>query len=160
MSLTKHETRSLRTLDAPWSEMFDLSWPDRLRGLFSTDMPFDRAFDIGGRLMRIEEFADDHDLVVRAELPGIDPDKNVEISVEDGVLRIAATREERTESERPDGYRSEFHYGTFMRSFRMPEGSSEDDVRATYKDGILEVRVPIPAEPAVKAPHKVEIGRG
>lgn len=160
MSLTKHETRALRTLDAPWGELFDLAWPDRLRGMFAAESPFDRMFDVGNRLMRIEEFADDHDLVVRAELPGIDPEKDVDISVEDGILRISATREERSEDDRPDGYRSEFHYGTLMRSFRMPEGSSEDDVRATYKDGILEVRVPIPAEPVAKAPHKIEIGRG
>ena len=74
---------------------------------------------------------------------------DVEITVTDGTLRLRAHREERTEDKRPDGYRSEFRYGSFERSLPLPEGASATDVKATYKDGVLEVRVPMP--PAAEA---------
>ncbi|HET6269507.1 MAG TPA: Hsp20/alpha crystallin family protein [Arthrobacter sp.] len=92
--------------------------------------------------MRVEQFVDGDTLVVRAELPGIDPDKDVDLSVSDGVLRIKAERQEKAEHTSRTGYRSEFRYGTFTRSFPLPEGAREEDITATYKDGVLEVRAP------------------
>lgn len=71
-----------------------------------------------------------------------------------------AEREERTEEKRPEGYCSEFHYGSFARKIRLPEGATEADVSATYKDGILEVRVPAPKDAAVSARAKIPISRG
>jgi HSP20 family protein len=95
--------------------------------------------------MRMEEFVDGDTYVVRAELPGVDPEKDVEITVDDGLLTISAERhEERTEGEEGmAGYRSEFRYGSYRRSLTLPVGVTADDVAATYADGILEVRVPI-----------------
>ena len=124
-----------------------------------TDEGFDRIvrdfFRGEPGLMRVEEFTEDGACVIRAELPGIDPEKDVELSVVDGMLHIEARREERTEEKQPHGYRSEFRYGTFTRSIRLPKGATEKDVTATYKDGILEVRVPTPPQveqPAAKIP--------
>lgn len=92
-------------------------------------------------------------LVVRAELAGIDPDKDVEITVEGPMLRITAERREQEQSEGRDYVRKEFRYGSFTRTFPLPEGVTETDVKATYKDGILEVRVPLPQRAeAVKVP--------
>ena len=108
--------------------------------------------------LRVEEFVDDGTLVVRAELPDIDPDKDVELSVANGVLHIRAQREEKTEKKDKGGYRSEFRYGSFVRSVPLPEGVRDDDITASYKDGILEVRVPMPAEekpPVTKVPSPV-----
>ena len=105
--------------------------------------------------MKVEEYVEDGTYVIRAELPGIDPDTDVDITVADGILHLAASREERSEEDRPEGYRTEFHYGSLKRSMRLPEGATADDITATYGDGILEVRVPAPKEvdkPAAKIP--------
>lgn len=116
------------------------SWP-RFVNVFDALIPWD--VDLEGRLthtMRIEEFQRNGDLVVRAELPGFDPEKDIDIQVADGMLTIEAVREEREESER----RSEFHYGRFVRSLSLPPGVDEDAVSASYGDGILEVCIAMP----------------
>jgi HSP20 family protein len=118
---------------------------------------------IGGEVddtwMRVEEYVDDKTLVVRAELPGIDPDKDVDISVVRGTLAIRAEREERSEAKQRDSYRSEFHYGSFLREIALPAGCEEADISATYRDGVLEVRVPI-GEVASPAPTRIPVTRG
>jgi HSP20 family protein len=93
--------------------------------------------------MKIEERVDGDQYVVRAELPGIDPEKDVEISMAEGSLRIRAERREQTTSEEKNRRRSEFRYGFFSRVVPLPAGATEADVKATYHDGILEVRVPL-----------------
>lgn len=116
---------------------------------------FDRFFE-GSNQMHIEEYVEDGTCVVRAELPGIDPDKDIDISVVGDVVRLRARREERKEEELPSGYHSEFRYGSFERDIRLPEGASLDDVKAVYKDGILEVRIPV-AAPSAPTPTRVPI---
>jgi HSP20 family protein len=120
----------------------DVDWPD-LFGARMFDVPtaWKDLFDDSD--MKVEEFRDGDTLVVRAEMPGIDPDKDVEITVADGMLHLSAERRSETKTEDKKGYRSEFRYGSFSRSVRLPAGAGEDDVKATYDDGILEVRIPI-----------------
>jgi HSP20 family protein len=109
------------------------SWLDWSRlPAFMTDLDF-----------KVEEFKEDDRLVVRAELPGIDPERDVDISVSDHVLEIRAERRQETHVDEKDGYRTEFRYGSFLRSFRLPKGATEDDIEATYKDGILQVKIPL-----------------
>ena len=108
--------------------------------------------------MRVEEFVEGDTLVVRAELPGLDPDKDVELTITDGMLHIRAEREEKSEQRTRAGYRSEFRYGSFERSLPLPAGTKEDDVKASYHDGILEVRLPTAEEKAVVT--KVPVTRG
>lgn len=118
-----------------WPEMFGRRWPE-LRG-----MPF------GGETFSMEQFTeDDGTLVLRAELPGLTDDDDVSITVDDGRLTISGTREERSETKEKDSFRSEFRYGSFERTVRLPAGADADDVSATYDDGILEVRVPVDAD--------------
>jgi HSP20 family molecular chaperone IbpA len=93
----------------------------------------------GAHALRIEDRLEDERYVVRAEIPGIDPDKDVQVTVSDGVLSISAERREQL-SEKG---RSEFHYGSFVRRVTLPPGASEEEVAARYDDGILEVTVPI-----------------
>jgi HSP20 family protein len=93
--------------------------------------------------MKVEEFRDGDTLVVRAEMPGIDPDNDVEITVANRMLHRRAERRSETKTEDKRGYRSEFRYGSFSRSVRLPAGAGEDDVKASYNDGILEVRIPV-----------------
>jgi HSP20 family protein len=94
-------------------------------------------------MIKIEEFDDAGTHVVRAEVPGIDPDKDVSVTVDHGVLTVRAERRQEKWTEEKDGYRSEFSYGSFSRSVRLPAGATESDVSASYQDGILEVRFPI-----------------
>lgn len=110
-----------------------------------------RDFD---RVMRIEETRDGDSLTIRAELPGIDPDKDVTVSIENDVLTIKGERRE----EEKEKNRHEFHYGSFTRSITLPKGVNADEITATYKDGVLEVRVPQAAETsaAVKVPVRRE----
>jgi HSP20 family protein len=122
--------------------------------------PFGSAWDVPGEeLIRVDEYRDDDTHVIRAEIPGIDPDKDVELSATDGMLRISAHRrvEEKTEDK---GYtRHELRYGSMSRTLPLPEGVVESDIRASYKDGILEVRVPIPRT-ASSEPTRIPVSRG
>jgi HSP20 family protein len=134
-------------------ERFD--WPERFR--FDVPELFRRMVDFDWETgwLRVEEYVDDGTLVVRAELPDIDPDKDVELSIANGMLHIRAQREVKTERKDKGIYRSEFRYGSFVRSVPLPEGVKDEDITATYKDGILEIRAPMPEEskpPATKVP--------
>ena len=93
--------------------------------------------------LRVEEFTEGDSLIVRAEMPGIDTDKDVQISVTDHTLQLRAERREESKTEEKGAYRSEFRYGSFARTVPLPVGATDKDVEATYKDGILEVRIPI-----------------
>ncbi|MDJ0489686.1 Hsp20/alpha crystallin family protein [Rhodococcus qingshengii] len=96
-----------------------------------------------GHMIRVEEHLDKGRYTLRAELPGVDPEKDVEISVRDGQLTIKA---ERIEQDR-EGTRSEFRYGSFYRSMPLPVGAKEDDINAAYADGILTVTMPVAESP-------------
>lgn len=116
--------------------------------------------DAQSAAIKVEEVRDGDSLVVRAELPGIDPDKDVDVSISDGALHISARREERTEEKSKGSYRSEFRYGSFSRTLPLPEGATPESVTASYKDGVLEVRVPIPTAPPAPPSSKVQVTRG
>lgn len=120
-------------------------WPTWLSNRGLVEWPSWAMFTDGPD-MKVEEFTDGDRLVIRAELPGIDPDQDVEITVADHMLTIRAERRREEQVEDKDGYRSEFEYGSFVRSMTLPTGAGEADVEATYRDGILEVRVPVAAD--------------
>jgi len=103
------------------------------------------------RGLRVEEYTDGGDFVVRAEVPGVDPDKGLDVSVDHGVLTIHAERGE----EKADKDRSEFRYGSFSRSVPLPDGADEDSTSASYNDGILTVRITMGSKP--KEAKKVAI---
>jgi HSP20 family molecular chaperone IbpA len=103
-------------------------------------------------LIRLEDEMQDGHYVLRAELPGIDPAKDVDITVRDGRLTIKA---ERTEKKEAKG-RSEFRYGSFVRSVMLPAGANEDDIKATYDKGVLTVSVAV-AEQAAPAEKHVAV---
>ncbi|MEU4659151.1 Hsp20/alpha crystallin family protein [Streptomyces sp. NPDC023723] len=90
--------------------------------------------------IRIEEQLKDGTYLLRAELPGIDPAKDVEISVTEDVLVLQAERTVET----TDKHHTEFRYGTFTRSVRLPAGAASEEATAEYKDGVLTIRVPVP----------------
>jgi HSP20 family protein len=103
--------------------------------------------------MRVEDYARDGHYVVRAELPGIDPEKDVEVTVAKGILTIKAERREEEIGKR----HSEFHYGTFSRSVTLPASADEAHVEAVYDNGILEVAVPLADKGEDKLSRKVPV---
>jgi HSP20 family molecular chaperone IbpA len=90
-------------------------------------------------LLRLEDEMKDGLYEVRAELPGVDPADDIEVTVRDGRLTIKA---ERTQTSESNGH-SEFSYGEFVRTVPLPAGADEDDINATYDRGILTVSVPL-----------------
>jgi HSP20 family protein len=124
---------------SPW-DWFDRWFPEMPRRWWPD---LRRSFGDAADLMKVEERMDGDELVVRAEMPGIDPDKDVTISVTGNMLHLQAERRRQEKHEEEGRVRSEFSYGSFRRTVPLPVGASEEDVKATYKDGILEVRIPV-----------------
>ncbi len=79
--------------------------------------------------------------LVKVELPEVDRD-DVSVTVEDGMLRIEGKREWKKTTEDEKQHRTESFYGSFERSFSIPENVSEADIRAESKDGVLTVHLP------------------
>jgi HSP20 family protein len=96
--------------------------------------------------IKIEERLDGDRYVLRAELPGVDPAKDVQLTADGGELRL---RVERKETHAEKG-RSEFHYGSFYRTVQLPAGVKADTLTASYTAGILEVSALV-GEPAAMA---------
>ncbi|WP_328946443.1 Hsp20/alpha crystallin family protein [Streptomyces sp. NBC_00250] len=102
----------------------------------------------------VEMSTGDGGCVLRAELPGMDPE-DITITVDDDLVTVRA---ERGESEQ-DKEHSEFRYGAFRRTVRLPATIPADGVDASYKDGVLTVRVPMPDE-AGKSGRTIQVKRG
>jgi HSP20 family protein len=96
------------------------------------------------------------DLVLRADLPGMAED-DVAIEIKDNVLSISGERKSEHEERGENFFRAERAFGSFSRTLTLPEGVEPDAVKATFANGVLEVRVPKPAE---RKPHRVAIGNG
>ena len=98
-------------------------------------------------------FVRDEDLVIRVELPGINPATDLTVSVEDGHLVIRGERKQEDELKEESYYRLEATYGTFERFIPLPKGFEEGEIEATYEGGVLEVIVPAAAK-ALEAPKR------
>ena len=105
--------------------------------------------------IRVEEYTEDGRLLVKAELAGIDPAKDVEVTVGSGYLSIHAQRSGTLEGKQ----HSEFRYGSFTRTLALPADAVQDDVSASYRDGILTVSVGLKAEKK-EAAKKIEVKAG
>jgi HSP20 family protein len=132
-------------------------WPRDLTDLWAGWQPFG-AMNWPFRDIKVEELIDGEQLVVKAEVPGVDPDRDIDVSIDNGVLTIAAERRESSREKLDKGFHSEFRYGSFVRQVRLPAGTSPEVVSATYKDGVLEIRMPKPSAEA--ASRRIQIQRG
>jgi HSP20 family molecular chaperone IbpA len=92
-----------------------------------------------GQVFRLEETVRDDRYVIRAELPGLDPEKDIEVFVDGRVLTIRAERRQRDIGP----HRSEFRYGSLARAVRLPARVDPAEVAARYDKGVLEVSVPV-----------------
>lgn len=112
------------------------------------DQALSRLGDGDGWNPRFDVVKKEGALVLRADLPGVKPDE-IKVEVEDGVLTVSGEHEEKTEEkteEKKDRYlRRERRYGSFSRSIPLPEGVTADEIEATTGDGVLEVKIPVPA---------------
>jgi HSP20 family protein len=86
-------------------------------------------------------------LVIRADLPGLTK-KDVKVEIRDDTVCIQGERRQERESKGKGFYRSERSYGSFYREVPLPEGADPEKGTATFKDGVLEVTVPAPPQPA------------
>jgi len=109
----------------------------------------------GGWTPHVDMYEQGNDIVVKAELPGISKD-NIDVQIEDGDLVIKGERQSENESTEENYYRMERSFGSFYRRLPLPEGVQHDQVQATFKDGVLDVRIPKPAAGEQSA-RKIEV---
>lgn len=133
------------------------------RDVFDLLDPFRRLMGAGTELdvawPRVEEFQDGNTMVIRAELPGIDPEQDVELTVVNDTLQLRAQKREQSEHKDKRSYRSEIRYGSFARTLPLPEGTKEEDISASYTDGVLEVRAPVRDQAQQRSSRKIPITR-
>ena len=138
--------RELNTLQSQVNRMFGVSgvdWSDRLPADTTTWAP------------KVDIFETDTDLVLKAELPGIDP-KDVDLSLEKNVLTLKGQRLFEHEDKKDNYHRVERSYGSFTRSFSLPTTIEEGKIRADYKDGVLTVSLPKTKQ---ALPRQIKIAR-
>ena len=102
----------------------------------------------------VDVWETDAELVYAFDLPGIPEDK-ISVEYEDGALTVTGEREQSQELSDDRFYRFERRYGTFSRTIGLPQGVTEDKVRADYKNGVLEIHVGKPEQPK---PRRIHIG--
>ena len=135
-----------------WNPSEELSsWHRDIDDLFGRF--FGRAESrIGTWVPRMETYRKENDYVVRIDLPGVDP-KDVAVHAEGNLLSIKGER--KSEETGPE-YRETFH-GKFERTLALPQGVEADEIAARYENGVLEIRVPLPAQLAGrKIPVQIE----
>jgi HSP20 family protein len=97
----------------------------------------------------VDLYEEKDDIVVKAELPGMDKD-NIEVNLTDHTLTIKGEKKKEEEVKEENYYRSERSYGSFLRTLELPKGVHTDKVKASFKNGILEVRLPKTEEAKAK----------
>src|SRR6516165_9639642 len=126
----------------PWRPFQELervmrSWESRLPRL-----PFE-GFEEEEIMPPVESYVKDGNLVVRADVPGLDP-KDIELSVLHDVLTIRGERKAEKEVKEKEYLRCEVSYGSFERRMNLPEGAAADKITAIFKNGVVEVSIPLP----------------
>jgi HSP20 family protein len=107
-----------------------------------------------GWVPALDVWETDDEIVYAFDLPGISEDK-ISIEFEDGALTVSAERERKQEVSEDKIYRFERRFGTFSRTIGVPQGVTDDQIKADYRDGVLEVHVTKPEQPK---PRRIQIG--
>lgn len=137
----------------PFREMDELQ--SRLTSLWRLD-PFrndggkQETLTVADWSPRVDIVEEDASFIVKAELPEMKKE-DVKVTVEDGVLTISGERKMEKEEKNKKYHRIEREYGSFVRAFTLPAGTSGEKVSAEFKDGLLQVRLPKDAKAAAKA---------
>jgi HSP20 family molecular chaperone IbpA len=137
------------------------------RPLLDLEKEWDSLFRLRRSLSEREEFSfspsmdvtrKDGELIVSAELPGIDPERDIEITLDDDYLTVSGEKTEEREVSEDDRCVRERSYGKFVRRVPVPEGVSADEIAADYDKGILTVKVTLPEETEPAEPRKIPVG--
>ena len=128
---------------------------DRLWGSFFEERPRRKAEEIGEWLPSLDVSETKNDLVVKAEIPGIDP-KDIDISLTNDLLIIKGEKKQEKEKKEENYHLIERSYGAFTRSIRLPKEVQSDKIIASYKNGILKVTLP-KSEEAKKKEIKITV---
>ena len=128
----------------PIREMQEMQ--SRVASLFGRRMPLkkdggEEGFMLTEWIPPVDIAEDDKEYTIKVELPGVNKE-DVRVSVEGGVLSISGERKAEKEDTNKKYHRIERTYGSFARSFTLPEGAASDKVSAEFKDGILKVHLP------------------
>lgn len=112
----------------------------------------------------LESFVEEGKLIVRAELPGIDP-KEISVNVVGDMLTVRASRQEEHETKKRDFLHREFRYGILERSMTLPQGVKAEGIEASFSNGLLQLTIPIPEESVPKevkvhVEHESRLPRG
>ena len=102
----------------------------------------------------VDVWETESEIVYALDLPG-SPEDTISVELDDGALTITAERSRKQEEQQDRFYRFERRYGTFTRTFGVPQGVTENDVRADYKNGVLELHVTKPEQPK---PKRIQVG--
>lgn len=140
------------------SEIVPFGWFDVdniFEGLFNLEGFFKEPIGFGllgiARRPRLDIYEKDNKVVVKADLPGMDK-KDINIRLEGDILTISGDKKLEREVKKDDYYHVERSYGKIQRSVRLPHGLKEDQIKASYRDGVLTVEIP-------KSDEEVERGR-
>jgi HSP20 family protein len=139
MDLGRWERDMERMMDSFFDRRMRPWWPERWL----------RADEMEINAPSVDLFEEKDDIVVKAELPGIDKD-NIEVNVSDHHLTIKGKKKKEEEVKQEDYYRCERSYGSFLRTLELPKDVRADKVKASFKDGVLEVRLPKTEEAKAK----------
>jgi HSP20 family protein len=104
----------------------------------------------------LDAWETESEIVYALDLPGI-PEEKISVELDDGALTITAERERTQEQSEERFYRFERRFGTFSRTFGVPQGITENDISADYANGVLEVHVKKPEQPK---PKRIQVGSG
>jgi len=147
---TIDETRSIPV--GSFKELEEIS--DRFNRLFGR-LPAHResgreAMTVADWVPTVDITEDDKEYLIKAEIPEVDK-KDVKVTVQDGVLTLTGERKQEKEEKGKKFHRIERSYGSFVRSFTMPDDVSEEKLKAEFKDGMLLVHLPKAEKPKPKA---------
>jgi HSP20 family protein len=127
----------------PWKEFEQMRRDmDKVFNSYAVSNP-ERSNSLWKPLADIKET--DKDIIMHLELPGIKKE-DINIELKDGVLNVSGERRHERKEENERWHRKERSYGSFRRSVVLPEGVTENDIKASYNDGVLEVSFPKPQE--------------
>ena len=158
--LTRKEHKEImkpdRGLVSPFEEMERWFEEAFRRPFFAPSwMPRFKLPEFGTTYPTVDIFEDGTDVVVKAELPGMKKD-DIDVNISDDVVTISGEKRTEEKVEKKDFYRVERSFGSFTRTLRLPSEIQSDKAKASFKDGILEVRIP-KTEAAVQKVKKITV---
>lgn len=121
----------------------DHDFEDILTHFVSHDWGLGKPYSRSHSPPPIESFIESGHLVIRADLPGVDP-KDVQIKVDGSILTIRGSRTAVSEERQRDFIHREIRYGSFERAISIPKGVKEEEISAAYRHGVLELTIPLP----------------